>query len=190
MGKNSWDPAEDRLPPISEADQTPAQKAAIQGIVDGPRGRFGGPFVSLLRSPELLDRFQRVGEYLRWGGVVRPDLRELAILIAVRAWDQPHEFASHTAQGRAEGLSNDIVQALAERRRPQGEPEQMAVYDFCTELLQDHAVGDEAYARLLGVVGEQGMMEVVSLLGYYVSISMAFNVARSPLPPGVQPFAD
>nr|WP_306667679.1 hypothetical protein [Massilia sp. CCM 8734] len=55
----------DRLGPLAVQHLTAAQRAAAQAIIDGPRGALYGPFVPLLRSPELMACAQRMGEYLR-----------------------------------------------------------------------------------------------------------------------------
>ena len=60
----------DRMPPIADADMTAMQKAVMDEIAAGPRGRIGGPFIPLMRSPELMNRVQKVGEYLRFHNTV------------------------------------------------------------------------------------------------------------------------
>ena len=84
----------DRLGPIAPGDMTPAQRAAAQAIIDGPRGAVYGPFVPLLRSPELMEYAQRMGEYLRYRSAVGVRLSELAILVTARRWDQQVEWRS------------------------------------------------------------------------------------------------
>jgi 4-carboxymuconolactone decarboxylase len=63
------------------------------------------------------------------------------------------------------------------------EDEEIA-YDFCTELDSNHSVSDATYARALAKFGEQGIVDMVSLHGYYTMIAMVLNTARTPLPPG------
>ena len=74
---------------------TQAQEKAIQQITSGPRGALVGPFVPLLRSPELMTRLQLVGEYLRYDSVLDDDLFELAVLVVARRWDQQFEWGHH-----------------------------------------------------------------------------------------------
>ena len=61
------------------------------------------------------------------------------------------------------------------------------VYDFSNELNDFHSVTDRTYARMVAKYGEQGMMDLVGLNGYYSMISMVLNVGRTPLPPGNTP---
>ena len=85
----------DRLPPLSPDALTDAQRLAADAIVNGPRGALYGPFVPLLRSPELMECAQRMGEYLRYRSALGQRLSELVILLVAREWDQQVEWAIH-----------------------------------------------------------------------------------------------
>jgi len=85
----------DRLPPLSPDALTDAQRLAADAIVNGPRGALYGPFVPLLRSPELMECAQRMGEYLRYRSALGHRLSELVILLVAREWDQQVEWAIH-----------------------------------------------------------------------------------------------
>ena len=75
-----------RFPDIPRDQMTPAQQRAYDAIAGGPRGGVRGPFGALLRSPELADRTQKLGEYLRFSSSLPPRLNEMAILINARFW--------------------------------------------------------------------------------------------------------
>src|SRR5215510_7683935 len=75
-----------RFPQLTEATMTPRQREAYQGIVSGPRKGAAGPFNALLRSPDVADRVQRVGEYVRFQTSIPAALNEMAILITGRFW--------------------------------------------------------------------------------------------------------
>ena len=92
------------------------------------------------------------------------------------------------------GLSPDIASAVADGRRPEGmADDEAALYDFCTALHRDGRVSDAAYARALDEFGEQGIVEMVGLSGYYTLIAMVLNTARIPLAadatPALEPFS-
>jgi hypothetical protein len=59
-----------RFPLLTEATMTPRQRESYQAIVSGPRKGATGPFNALLRSPEVADRVQKVGEYVRFQSVI------------------------------------------------------------------------------------------------------------------------
>lgn len=174
----------ERLGPIPPQQMTPAQQRAAQTVIDGPRGALVGPFVPLLRSPELMDCAQALGEYLRYRSALGTRLSELAILVTARVWDQAVEWAIHAPIAREVGLGADLVEAIGARRRPPAMAEdEAAVYDFCHELHSTRQVSDATYARALDLFGEQGVVDLMGLNGYYTLLAMVMNAARTAPPP-------
>ena len=173
----------DRMPPISDADMTTEQRQAVADYAATRNTSiFEGPFVPLLRSPELLDRVQRVGEYLRYRNALPRRLSEMAILIAARHWSQQFEWNIHTADATMAGLADAVITAIAEGRRPSPlEEDETAVYDFCLELLLNKSVSDATYGRAVAISGDQGVIDLVGLLGYYSLLAMVMNTARTPI---------
>ena len=180
--------AQDRMPPIPMDKMTEAQKNAAQELIAGPRGAVFGPFVPLLRSPELLSPLQKAGLYLRFNSALGPKLNEFVILLTARLWTTQYEFDAHQPLAVKAGLRPEIVTAIAEGRRPQGmaEDEEVA-YDFWTELQRNRSVSDATYARAVKKLGEKGVIDLVGLTGYYTTIAMVLNVARTPLAEGKKP---
>ena len=177
----------DRLPPIPPAAWTDAQRRQAEEIIRGPRGALVSPFVPLLRSPELMGHTQRMGEYLRFRSAIGLRLSELAILITARAWSQPVEWAIHAPIAQREGVAAETVQALAAGRRPaQMSDAEREVYDFCTELHREHAVSDATWAAAMQRLGEQGVVDLIGICGYYALLSMVMNAARTPVPATAQ----
>jgi 4-carboxymuconolactone decarboxylase len=167
---------------------TPAQRAAADAIRTGPRGGLRGPFQAWLRSPELADRLQKVGEFVRFSSSVPPRLNELAILITARAWDAQFEWWAHHRLALEAGLDPQIAVDIAEGRRPSAmQPDETVVYDFCTELRTTRRVSDATLAAALELLGEQGVIELIGVSGYYDVVSMTLNVAEVALPDGVEP---
>lgn len=170
----------DRLP--LPAALTPIQRTAVERIAAGPRGGLIGPFVPLLRAPELMTRVQLVGEYLRFESVTPDALRELVILMVARDWDQDFEWGHHIGIARAAGLSEDVISAIARRLPLSGPPSEAAVWRLVDELTRTHAVTDDTYQVALSLLGDEALIEVVVTVGYYVTLAMAMNVARTPVP--------
>jgi 4-carboxymuconolactone decarboxylase len=180
--------AQDRLPPIPPDKQTEAQKKAAVEFQKERMIEVFGPFVPLSRSPQLMIDAARMGTYLRFGNTLPRALSEFAIILQARRWTQEYEWYVHAADAKTAGLPEEIIQAVAEGRRPEKmTDEQDIIYEFGRELNDLHAVTDRTYARALARFGEQGVMDLVGVNGFYSLISMVLNVGRTPLPKGAAP---
>lgn len=177
-------PAEnDRLPLLPQTALSEAQRTAVAALVAGPRGQLRGPFIAMLRSPELMDQAQRLGEYLRYRSSIPLKLREFAILIAARHWRQTYEWHAHAPLAANAGLAPHIIATLGTDNELDNLPHDEAViYDFCIELQRQHAVSDTTYARAIELLGEQGVVDLCGVQGYYSMLAMIMNVARTPVP--------
>jgi 4-carboxymuconolactone decarboxylase len=177
--------AAERMPAIPKEKMSDAQQDAAAQLMAGPRGHIGGPFNALLRSPELMNRLQKVGEYLRFICPIEKRLGEFAAIIAARHWSQQFEWWAHYRQAVEAGLKREIADAIGEGRRPTGMAEdEEIVYDFLTEALQNKGASDATYARTLAKFGEQGIIDLLAVAGYYGMLALVMNVARTAVPEG------
>jgi len=169
------------MPPLAAGKMTDAQRKAAAEMIAGPRKGVKGPFIPLLRSPDLMDRLQKVGEYLRFQSSLEQRISELIMLIVSRDWTQHFEWFVHVPLGRKAGISEDTIAALAEGRRPSGmsEDEGLAC-DFCVELLRNKGVSETTYRRAVMKFGENGVIDMIAVAGYFTTVSMVMNVAHSP----------
>jgi 4-carboxymuconolactone decarboxylase len=175
--------AAERFPTLAPEQMTPAQRKVADAILAGPRKGLGGPFNTWLRSPELADKLQQVGEHLRFHSSVPPRLNEFAILLTARAWDADYEWSAHYPLAIKAGLNPAIAADVASGRRPAGmAADETAVYDFVTELRATHRVSDPTYARAQELLGDQGVVDLVALSGYYDLVSMTLNTAQVAAP--------
>lgn len=178
----------DRFKPLTVQEMTPEQKAMVDGILSGPRTSLNGPFNAMLRSPDLGDRLQKVGEYVRFKTSIPPRLNELAILVTARAWNAQYEWYAHHELALKAGLNPAIADDIAAGRRPAAmQPDEAIVYTFCRELLDTKQVSDATFNAVKDKFGERGVLDLIGLVGYYHVVSMILNVDRYPLPDGVKP---
>jgi len=165
----------------------PISGTGSAGVVQGATS-LGAPFNVMLRSPVLAERLRKVGEYLRFESTIPKRLNELAILVTARTWTAQYEWYAHHRLAIKAGLNPDVAADLAQGKRPANmQPDEEAVYNFCHELHTTHGVSDAQYQAVLDLFGEQGVVDLMVVSGYYVLISMVLNVNRSPLPEGAVP---
>jgi 4-carboxymuconolactone decarboxylase len=178
--------AQDRMPPIPADRLTEAQKKAAELFAEGRGYAVRGPFVPLIRSPEVMLRAKAMGDYLRFKSVLEPRLNEMVILITAREWTQQYEWNAHYPAATKAGLRREIADAIADGHRPAGmaEDEEIA-YDVATEILRLRRVSDASYRRAVAKFGEQGVIDLLGVIGYYNFLAIVMNATRTAMPASV-----
>jgi 4-carboxymuconolactone decarboxylase len=179
----------DRFRPLTAEEMTAEQKALVDQVTSGKiEGGTGGPLNVLLRSPQLGESVLRYGAYERFHSPLPSKLAELAALIMTRAWTSQFPWQAHHRAATQAGLSDAIISSIANGNRPADmQPDEEAVYNFCTELLKTTQMSDATFAALKEKLGERGVVEVIGVMGYYEIVSMTLNVDRYPVPNGAKP---
>jgi 4-carboxymuconolactone decarboxylase len=185
-----------RLPALAEKDFSPAQRALIEAIRTGPRGKATagqdfnrGPFATFLHAPAFGGHAQKLGAHCRYHSGLPPRLSEFAILVTARLWRAQFEWAAHVGIAERAGVKPATIRDLRAGRRPRAAPrDERAIYDFIKELYAKKRIDDRSYARVKAVLGgNPAMVELVGILGYYALVAMMLNVFRMPQPAGEQP---
>jgi 4-carboxymuconolactone decarboxylase len=179
-----------RFKPLVESEMSEAQLKAAREIASGPRGRLNpdGPNALLLRSPDLMSRTQRVGEYLRYNSSLPLRLNEFAILVTARQWNAQVEWIAHHPLALKAGLAPEVAADLLQGKRPTAmKDDEEAIYQFVQELHENRAVSDPTFKAVADRFGERGVIDLIGLTGYYTMLAMVLNVAQQPLPNGVSP---
>ncbi len=176
-----------RLPVPNEAELTGAQRALMEQIRSGPRGKSvtpRGPFAVWLHAPEFGHLAQALGGHCRYKTGVPARLSEFAILCTARLWKAQYEWFAHEPPALAAGVKPRTIQDLRAGRVPKSAAkDERAVYDFIQELYKKRRVSDRAFKRVQGFIGDAATVELVGILGYYVMISMTLNVFQMLPPP-------
>jgi 4-carboxymuconolactone decarboxylase len=181
-----------RVTPLPPAVQSAEQRALYDVIVGGPRasqttviplvdgdGRLLGPFEAMLLSPRLGHAAQALGAALRYGSELTPRIRELAVLAVARHWDSEYERYAHEAIGLVSGLTPGEIAALRDGTALDlADPVERAASDVVHALLESGDLDDEAYAAARGVLGEAGLFELSTLVGYYATLALQLRLFR------------
>jgi 4-carboxymuconolactone decarboxylase len=175
----------DRFKPLTWEQLNPAQKTMVNDLLAGSRTSLSGPFNVLLRSPEMGNLAQKLGEYVRFKSAVPRRLNEMAIIMTAQWWSSSYEWTAHKTAAQQAGLSNAIIDAIQAGRRPaMMQKDETVVYNFCSELRDRRRVSDATFKAAVDLLGEQGVVDLVAVMGYYDLVAMALNVDRYPLPEG------
>jgi 4-carboxymuconolactone decarboxylase len=173
-------PGPDRLPPIAPEHWSEAQRVEAEAMLAGPRRAIVPPFVPLLRSPELAGHVQRLGAHVRFRSAIGVRLTELAILVTASEWGQAVEWAIHAPIAEREGVPRALIDALSRRERPAAmSDDEAVVYEVCVQLHRERKVSDATWARAIARFGEQGVIDLVAVNGYYALLAMVMNASRT-----------
>ena len=174
-----------RFPEIPLEKLTPAQKKWVDSVSAPPRGANfkQPPYRIYMRSPALAERITGMSDYLRWNTQFPARLTEFAILLSARSLNSRWAWRSHYKAAIKGGLAPAVGIELAAGKRPAGmQADEAALYDLATEIFRDKKVSDATYATALAQFGEQGMVELISLMGYYDLVGMLL-IAGNAVPP-------
>jgi 4-carboxymuconolactone decarboxylase len=185
-----------RLAVLSSEEMTADQVDLYREILSGPRGQgpraiqlsdgtggLAGPFNAMLYAPAVGHALQELGAAIRFRTKLTPRVRELAILMVAQAWDSGFERASHELIGRAAGLTEPEIEALRSGQDPNFADRAEQVAHSVTRALTVPAdLDDEEYATAIAVLGEEGLVELATLVGYYATLALQLRIFRVPAP--------
>jgi 4-carboxymuconolactone decarboxylase len=159
------------------------QKRVAERVLKVSSAGLGGPYAMLLRSPVLLERYLGMTDYLRFETSMPKRLNEMAILIQARLWDAQYEWWAHYPIALKAGLSEAIANDIRDGKRPADmKPDEEAVYDVCIELLRERHLTDATFERAKTILGEQQVIDLVAVAGFYVMVSTVIHAGRIGIP--------
>jgi 4-carboxymuconolactone decarboxylase len=174
-----------RFPTRTIEQLNPEQKVGAAEVLKQSSAGLGGPYAMLINSPELLKRYLLMTEYLRQKTSLPKHLNEMAILLEARIWDAQYEWWAHEPLARKAGLSEAIINDIRDGKRPSAlQPDEAIVYDFVTELLHKKQLSDETFARAKQILGDQQVVDLAAVTGFYVMVSAVIAAGRVGIPNG------
>jgi alkylhydroperoxidase family enzyme len=194
-GRVPWhDPAEldaERRAVYDEIAGGPRAAGPQAFRLTGPGGRLEGPFNAMLTAPGVGGPLQRLGAAIRYATGLPARWREIAILEVAAARRSDFEWYAHERVGRAAGLSDAELAALAAGLdEPSLAPAERTVRETVRALVTDRDLDDELYAQAAADLGAERLYELVVLVGYYDTLALSLRAFRTPLPEGEPPVFD
>jgi len=166
-----------RLKPPDPSTFSEAQREVHDAITAGPRGAVVGPLGIWLWRAELAQHAQALGQYCRYDSSLPKQLSELAILVTGRYWGAEFEWQQHKPIALEAGIDKDVVEAIRKGNTPTfSNTDEKFVYEFATSLCRTRGIPDELYQSAIDTLGQDAVVDLVGLLGYYALISMTINV--------------
>lgn len=182
---------EGRIPLPERGQMSREQQKVYDDVVQGPRGTMVGPLRAVIHSPELADRWQRLGEFVRYRTVLPEDLKELAIVVSAKRWNSEVEWGVHARVAREAGVAEHVIDAIRDGNEPRLDESAAEIYEYARQLQTFGEIEDETYRAVRRRWGDQGIVELTAVIGYYTMVAMMLNAHRVPLPEGMTPaFSD
>lgn len=178
-----------RMAPIPQDQWTQGQRDA-NAIYKAARKNDlrSGVFMDLLRVPEAMEAALQMRLYVQNQISFGEKLSQLGMLVTLRKWNQGQEWGGHAREAVRYGLDPRIVQAIAEGRHPEDmDADEALIFDFTSELLDNHNISDLTYGRMIKRFGERGVIEGITLATLYSMVGMTLNTVRDPIPNGYPP---
>jgi 4-carboxymuconolactone decarboxylase len=171
-----------RIREIPPDKLTAEQKTVFDNLTAG-RGRILGPYKVWIHSPTVAAGMEHIGTFLNKRSTLSTREVEIGILVIAQHWDADYVRQAHIKAGRAAGLSDETIDAILAGHDPKlTDPHERAVYRFASALADEETLGDAAFAEIEREIGRDGIAEVLVLLGYYTSVSLAMKVHNVPVP--------
>ena len=190
-----------RLTPLTPDELDDESRKLYDAVLASPRaagpgrriilrddGSLSGPFDAWLRSPKLGIHLERAGMAFRTDTVLAPAAREVATLVVARAWGADFEWWVHGVLAGRQGVSEEVIDAIGHGKRPDFEdPHCGAAYDVAIGLVHHRAIDRETLDHARSILGERGLVEAVTLVGFYLMVSSVLVSFEPPAPSGDLP---
>lgn len=171
---------EERIPMPDADSMTTEQRRIVESMVRGPRKGVVGPFIPLMQSPRLLNLMEPLGAELRFHGLLDERIRELVICVVARHTSNQFEWTAHVPLAVEAGVSRSTISAVLEGVTPEGIPEdEYVALEFAQRLMSAHGVPDFLFSEAKSTFGVEGIIELITLIGYFVTVCWIMNVART-----------
>ena len=160
-----------RVPFMQREDLTP-EGQAVWDQIGGSRGGVAPNFQAILNNPQAAGNLAHLGGYVRFGNSLDAKTKSLAALATAREADGEYVWTVNVPQAINNGISDSVIQAVHQRKAPEGLSEEEAVIvRFVQELQGQHRVSDDAYAAAEAQLGAAGVVDLLLLSGYYWALS-------------------
>jgi 4-carboxymuconolactone decarboxylase len=184
-----------RIPYLRRDELGPAGQQLWDNIVDGrgaqlinADGGLAGPFNAFVTAPDAGRRISSLGAKLRFGTSIERRLSEVAIITVGARWQAEFEWWAHARMAREHGVPDAVVDAIGRGEQPPfTAADEAVVHSVAYQLSHTGQLDADAYAAAGELLGDAGLVELVSLCGYYTMISFLLNAFAVPLPPDAAP---
>ncbi|MEJ0052048.1 MAG: carboxymuconolactone decarboxylase family protein [Methylovirgula sp.] len=176
------DPNQRQLLDYLEASKFPwAEKSGFRSRLSD--GRLIGPFNVFLFSPQMARAFNAWVDAESACTSLAEDVRQIVILTIGVVWRADYEIYAHLAVARSAGVDEATLSAIQEKKDPEAAPDAIRIaWQFTHQLVETHGVENNLYRQATAMFGEHGLVDMLNLIGLYLSTSALLNAFAVPAP--------
>ena len=180
-----------RLPQVQRENLNTLGRSAFDTYVSPGTGYetgLRGPVGMWMHSPVLAEAVFDLRQRVRYGTPKDQRLTELIILTTAREISNQYEWSAHEPLGQAAGLEQDIIEVIKYRKDLDSLPSiegfdeiEQTLVQFTRELVSEEKVSTPTFNKAIELFGNEGVVDIVGLVGYYNFVAMtlkAFDVQR------------
>lgn len=174
-----------RITPIAQKSDLAPEHQHVFDQVMGVFGRIRGPFSMLLHSPKLAETLLPMVPLAREGLIIEPQLRQVAILAAVRERDANYVWAAQVDVARRVGLREPVIDLLRAKADPTDlSPDEREIVLYIRQLMRRNRVEQPVFDALLQRHGKQWLVELTAVANFYVALCGVVNAFDVAVPEG------
>jgi 4-carboxymuconolactone decarboxylase len=180
-----------RLPDLPLEALTPDQKRVREDILAAlSSGTAGGPFSVWQRVPAIAEGVTKLFNAFRRDGQIEERLFEIMVLQLAREWSAQYAWMQHDKRARAAGVAVDVIEAIKQRRRPAfTRDDERLIYDVTDELIRSRTLSEATYRRAEAALGIDRLIELITGIGFYMTVAVTLNVFDVLPPDGSRPLS-
>lgn len=168
------------FPPITDA----AWPQEAKQLKDGFAGRLN-VYRTMAHHPRLLNAWAPLRDHIVVKNALGAQFSEVVILRTGHQMNAPYEWAHHVSRARACGMDDARIASIA------GPPEQMERDDATLsravdELMLNKSLTPETIATVTGLVGREGLFDVIATVGFYTTLGFIVNSFETPVDEAIQ----
>ena len=174
-----------RLSDLDPDELTPEQQEVYEALRNRAQGALPGligPFGVWVRAPKVGGAVQALGAAVRFGSSLAENVKEVAICTVGAFYKAKFEFAAHERLARRAGVDEVALERLQSGEDPELEGDEAVAYRVASRLVEKHRIDSATYAAAVAAFGEEGLIELVTTIGYYCVVSLTLNAFEVPLP--------
>jgi 4-carboxymuconolactone decarboxylase len=169
-------PASSRHFEIEPNQLSARQRAIVERIESGPRGRLPINLRAWLHNPDFVDVVEPFGLYVSALAPITKRQKEILVLTGARFWQAAYELHMHEGHAVKAGITSEQVARIKAGESPGfTDPLEQLTWELGSAIHSPGPVPEPLYRRCMDVLGHKGVSDLIGLAGLYTMIAMTLN---------------